>query len=133
MQTLAHSHTLSEAHARPHLQQTVDCAPEVPIDVPLKALIKFSQSNQIILKSLSLSLSLSPTPGLVPEPSRQVSKAGAPRAAESLQHEHLQRRARPCEEREQVGHAEGRQTARLATVQRLHDAQLECIIASVEQ
>lgn len=29
-----------------------DTAPEVPIDVPLKALIKFSQSNQIRLKSL---------------------------------------------------------------------------------
>lgn len=48
--------------------------------MPLKALIKFSQSNQIILKSF-----LSPFAGLVSESSRQVPKAGASGAAEGVQ------------------------------------------------
>lgn len=75
---------------------------------------------------------MSPSPGLVSESPRQVPEAGAPGAAEGFQLEHRQRLHHPREERKQVRHAEGHQTARFASVQRLNDAQLECIIASVE-
>lgn len=93
--------------------------------MPLKSLIKFSQSNQIILKSF-----LSPFAGLVSEPSRQVPKAGASGAAEGVQQ---QRAHHAREERKQVGHAEGREAPSVAPVHKLNDAKLECIIASVEQ
>lgn len=69
--------------------------------MPLKALIKFSQSNQIMLKSFL------PFPGLVSEPSRQVPQAGAPRATESQQFQLRQRLDHSCEERKQIGPAEG--------------------------
>lgn len=72
-----------------------------------------------------------PHTGLVPEPARQVSKAGAAGPAEGLEQQLRLHRAR--EKREQIRHAQGRQAARIAPVQRLNDAQLECIIASVEQ
>lgn len=54
-QTVRRTHTQRRGTRHsPIPSKQLECAPEVPIDVPLKALIKFSQSNQIILKSLSL-------------------------------------------------------------------------------
>lgn len=89
---LLHILSVHTRHAAQPIKQKQ--APEVPIDVPLKALIKFSQSNQIILKSFLLFF----PPGLVSESSRQVSEARALSAAESIQLELCQRLNNSCEE-----------------------------------